>query len=363
MSTRVQNLLMLNPEITGIMDESTPEGSLFGDAVEPAAVAVTTEQTPPASPTEAQAGDSTIQTADTSSVDAPVEPFSFAGREWTSREQAENDFRSWEGRIQAEQATVRDYEKRLNEYWDYVQAVTRENEELQAQEEAYLQAPDEVNAPRADAPKIDFDQIGRLMEIARNQGMDPMAIGMKAYAAQAEKVYEDRLEARIAAVESPIIEMQNASVEQTADREMFLWAQSVRDENGQPAFPELQKGSLNEDLVVNVHRVWKQLAREFGPQYAYSAPGFDYAYRLAYDLTPRQDQGGPSQGQDSGRPRDDQGRFLPAQSAASAASDITGNQPNPSRSRAPKSSMQEMLEELTAIQPVKIGTTDLGFYE
>ena len=202
-----------------------------------------------------------------------------------------------------------------------------------------------------------------LMEIARNQGMDPMAIGMKAYAAQAEKVYEDRLEARIAAVESPIIEMQNASVEQTADREMFLWAQSVRDENGQPAFPELQKGSLNEDLVVNVYRAWKQLAREFGPQYAYSAPGFDYAYRLAYDLTPRQDQGGPSQGQDPGRPRDDQGRFLPAQSAASAASDITGNQPNPSRSRAPKSSMQEMLEELTAIQPVKIGTTDLGFYE
>ena len=33
MSTHVQNLLMLNPEITGIMDESTPEGSLFGDAV------------------------------------------------------------------------------------------------------------------------------------------------------------------------------------------------------------------------------------------------------------------------------------------------------------------------------------------
>jgi hypothetical protein len=141
-----------------------------------------------------------------------------------------------------------------------------------------------------------------------------------------------------------------------ADRQMFLWARDLKDSNGNPAFPELQAANLDENLVVNIHRLWKQLANEFGAKYAYSAPGFDYAYRLAKDLTPRQNQ-------THGMARDAQGRFVSSQAAAAAASDLSGNLSNPAQPRAQRSQVQEMLEELTAMKPVKIGSTDLGFYE
>jgi len=352
--------MSLSQDISGIVDEATPEGSIFDDALEAGTAPESGEQTASATHPKAQGADTTIQPSGVAPEDAPVEPFSFGGREWASREAAENDWKSWEGRIQSEQSKVRDYEARINEYWDYVQAVSRENDEFRAKSTAET----EKTATPA-APTVDFDQIGRIMEIARNQGMDPMAVGMKAYAAQAEKVYEHKLSERLAAVEGPIQDIQNASAEKTADREMFLWAQGLKDSTGSPAFPDLQPSSLNEDLVVNVHRVWKQLSREFGAKYAYSAPGFDYAYRLAQDMTPaRAITDAPAAGmppQDMAR--DASGRFTSGASAAAASSDLTGNQPNPTRARQVKSPTQEMLEELSAIQPLKIGSTELGFFE
>jgi hypothetical protein len=174
-------------------------------------------------------------------------------------------------------------------------------------------------------------------------------------------VYEHKLNERMAAVEAPLQNMQNATAEQTADREMFLWAQGLKDANGAAAFPDLQAKGLDEGLVLSVHRIWKQLSREFGPKYAYSAPGFDYAYRLAKDMAPRAASAPTAVSPEA--PRDAQGRFLSTQSAAAAASDISGNQLNPTRDRPKKSSTQEMLEELSAIKSVKIGGTDLGFYE
>ena len=359
-----------DPMTLGIVDDSAASGGLFDDAIESAPAAEAVEQTAPDGQLEAQTEEPDsaappadgVESVDTPPADAPVEPFSFGGREWKSRDEAEHSFKSWEGRIQAEQAKVRDYEARINEYWDYVQAVSRENDEFRKSSET--PAPTGKEVPTA--PSVDFDQIGRIMEIARNQGMDPVAVGMKAYAAQAEKVYEHKLNERLAAVEAPVTQMQDAAVENNADREMFLWAQELKDTTGNSAYPELQKDGLDENLVVNIHRTWKQLAREFGPQYAYSAPGFDYAYRLAKDLTPAANSG---QQTAQAQPetvsqevvRDAQGRF--SNSAAEASSDLAGNQPNPVRARVPKTATQEMLEELTALKPVKIGTTELGFYE
>src|SRR3972149_980113 len=104
-----------DPMTLGIVDDSAASGGLFDDAIESAPAAEAVEQTAPDEQPEAQPEEpDSTEPADTSPADAPVEPFSFGGREWKCRDEAEHSFKSWEGRIQAEQAKVRDYEARLN---------------------------------------------------------------------------------------------------------------------------------------------------------------------------------------------------------------------------------------------------------
>lgn len=271
-------------------------------------------------------------------------PYAFGGREWASQADAEQSFKSWEGRIQAEQAKVKDYESRLHEYWDYIQAVSKENQDFRSKAEK----PE----PKAEAKDegLDLAKVQRLMEIAKTQGYDPSVIGMKALAQMQEERFTKLVDEKLSAVQAPLQNMEAQRQEATADRNMFMWAQGLKTQDGSPAYPELQSASLNENLVTAVHRVWKDLSKTYGPEYGYSAHGFDYAFRLAKDLFPQPD-----------KPRDEQGRFIPSRAAASASAEVAGTQPNPVRPKRTES--QRALDELAAIQPVKIGTEELGFYE
>lgn len=322
----------------GLADES-PLTTELAQADETPLAVETPEPTEPEQPEEAKTTEPEPASGNT--------PFEFGGREWASQEEADQAFRSWEGRIKAEQSKVKDYESRINEYWDYVQAVSKENQQFRTQME--------TTEPKAEAKDegIDFQKITRLMEIAKNQGYDPMTIGMKAYAQMAEERFNKTLDEKVKAISEPIEHMQAERQEREADKNMFVWAQGLKASDGQPAYPELQSSSLDEGLVTSVHRIWKELSRTYGPQYAYSTHGFDYAFRLAKDLSPTPVP--PSQN------RDEQGRFLPARAAASASAEVAGSQPNPVKPNRTES--QQMLDELAAIKPVKIGETELGFYE
>src|SRR3990172_6045225 len=100
-----------DPMTLGIVDDSAASGGLFDDAIESAPAAEEVEQTAPDGQLEAQTEEPDsaappadgVESVDTPPADAPVEPFSFGGREWKSRDEAEHSFKSWEGRIQAEQ--------------------------------------------------------------------------------------------------------------------------------------------------------------------------------------------------------------------------------------------------------------------
>lgn len=303
------------------------------------------------------------KSADAGAMAAPAaqsEPFEFGGRTWGSREEAEHSWKSWEGRIQAEQATSTELRKLVNEYWDYVQNVSKENEAYRAQ----IEKPAATEVEAAQSPAIDFDQIGRLMKLAQSNGLDPMTVGIKAYAQQAEKAYDAKLEARLATIERPIQDMENRQVETQAEQQMFLWAQGVKRNDGETAFPELQRESLDEAFAARLYGTWKRLGEEFGVKYAYSIPGFDYAYRLTRETMPQPAPAptpGPGRTNSPAVRRDAQGRFTSLGDDARAASEITGTQPNPTKREA-RQTTQEALEELTAMKPVRIGETDLGFF-
>lgn len=330
----------------GLADES-PEVTEVEVAAEPVAETAPAEQPAPTKEAEAQATEAEPQAA----AEVAAEAFEFGGKSWQSKEEAEQSWKSWEGRIRAEQERAKSHEQRVNEYWEYVQAVSKENEDLRA--------ATQPKEPEKEAPKVDFDRIGRLMDAAQKQGIDPMSVGIRAYAEMAEAVYSQKLEDRLKAVEAPIHQMEEAKAVSEADRQMFLWAQGLKGGAGESLYPELQSSNLNEPLARTVYRVWKELASEFGAKYAYSAPGFDYAYRLAKDVMPAQAQATI----DANRARDAQGRFTSMQADAEAASGITGTNPNPVKPKAQRSETQQMLDELSAIKTVQIGETDLGFYE
>ena len=58
--------------------------------------------------------------------------YQFGGKEWDSIDQAEQAFKSWDGRIKAEQEKAEKYALQLSDYYEYVQKVGKENEELRA---------------------------------------------------------------------------------------------------------------------------------------------------------------------------------------------------------------------------------------
>jgi hypothetical protein len=322
----------------GLTDE-TPDSDVPALSEETATAAATSEPTESVPDLQAQPSE-----AEPASGELPK--YQFGGREWANQEEAEQSFKSWEGRIQAEQSKVKDYSSRLNEYWDYIQAVSKENQEFRAK--AAAPAP-EVKKDEG----VDFNRIQKLMEIARDQGYDPLAVGIKAYHQMSDELIQKTIDEKLRVVSEPIETMQAERQEAEADRNMFLWAQDLKSKDGTPAYPELQSGSLNEGLTTVVHRVWKELSKTYGPQYGYSAHGFDYAFRLAKDMyhpAPQEE-----------KPRDEQGRFLPSRAAAQASAEVAGSTPNPVKPR--RTETQEMLEELAAIKPLKIGETDLGFYE
>lgn len=299
--------------------------------------------------------------------DAPAEPaaaaqesFDWAGKTYKSREDAENDTKAWLGRLEQAQELAETRTKQANEYYEYVTAISKENDMLRERLEA-LDKGDSAPAPNGkDKEKgvgpIDWDQLARIRAHAEKLGMDPVATVLKTYHEKMEAAYEEKLQKRLESISAPIEQMEQEKMATQANRELFLWAQSQRLRDGRAAYPELQKEAVDEAFITKMYDIWGKLNSQYGAAFAYSAGGIDFAYRLAKEGTPA-----PSPSPAASPPRDAQGRFMPARNDAATASELTGTQPNPAKPR--KSRVQEALEELGAHKPVKHGETELGFFE
>jgi len=362
-----------------VPEEDAPDIPEENDAEESAPAS---SEIPPAKDAAGTQDDPSAETAATDSTEEPAadedgtdatpapgreaqtsEPFVWAGQEYRSKEDAEQDSRTWRGRLQAEQSRGAERDKQINEYWEYAQAISKENDELRAR----FESPDtnKKTATEADATStvegVDWDRLARVRANAEKLGLDPVATVIRAYDQDVSKLMEKKLstllDERLRGIEEPVRSMEEAKTVNSANREMFLWAQSQK--NGQAAaYPELQKDTLDEGFTSTMFQVWDRLGKEYGPKYAYSAAGIDYAYRLTRDAIGKP-AGSPAP---SSAPRDANGRFTAANADGQASSEMAGTNVNPTKT-VKKSWAKEALEELGAHRPLKNGETELGFYE
>ena len=290
--------------------------------------------------------------------DGPIE---FAGREWESMEAIEQSFKSWEGRITAANEKVAEYETRLSDYYEYVQNVGRENEELRKQITGETPASREL--PEGDAKEVptevDLKKVLRVAKLAADQGIDPVEAAIKLYDHESKLVMDARLEDLEARLSAPAEEAKAQTEAANAEREMFAWAQGATDDDGQPRYPMLQKDKLDEEFVGNVYKSWQALMEQFGAKYAYSQIGLDQAYGLAerYAIV----SGDFQPDTPDAKPKRDTASRRVMNADAEAASDLTGE--TPSLNRPKKSMAKQRLQELQDHKEVTLGGESLGFFE
>jgi hypothetical protein len=349
------------------------EAQLLGIIDESDSVSDSTTETPEPSPTAEATPEQTSLSADIAVPDpiatAPGEVqssgFKFLGRDWESLTKAEEVLGSQEGRISKANETIRGHEQRINEYWDYVQAVSKENEELRAAAEAKVQAqaePEKAEGSRETWMK----QVKLAMQIATQRGIDPNEVLMHAIEERLMQETEKRINERVEASTQPLREYEQQRQVDTAQQALFKWAQGQGVE-GSARYPELQKSALyaqdgklsdneNTKFVGTLYEIFNHFATQ-NPQFAYSGPGFDYAYRLAKEFHGMAPTPAATAAPQS---RDENGRFL-SNGAARAASELSGT--NASLDRPARDEVQDRLKDLGKHSTIKIGSTDLGFYE
>jgi hypothetical protein len=331
-----------------------------------------TTETPEASPAVEAQPEQTLPVADivvpepAAAVLAEVQSngFRFLGKDWESAAKAEEVLGSQEGRITKANETIRGHEARINEYWDYVQAVSKENEELRVAAEERAQPKEDASAQAEGSRESWMKQVKLAMQIATQRGIDPNEVLMHAMEERLMQETEKRISERVEASTQPLREYEQAKQIDTAQQTLFRWAQG-QSVSGSVRYPELQKDALYKDgrlsdndntkFVGTLHEIFNHFATQ-NPQFAYSGPGFDYAYRLAKEFHSAPPAAAPSTPQ----LRDDSGRFL-SNGAARAASELSGT--SPTLDRPDNDSTQRALKELGKHSTIKIGNTDLGFYE
>lgn len=369
--------------VLGIIDESEPDAPDEVDADYSREDADPTEESDPTS-IEAEAEDTPDELEDPegedsveATDDAPDEdthaeeeggtdeedsdgPILFAGREWDSLEQIEQSFKSWEGRIGASEEKVRDYETRLTDYYEYVQEVGKENEQLRARLSGEAPAPEGTPAPAAEKPVgVNMKRILNVAKLAEERhGIDKTEAALKLYDEEMRAVMDGRLSEMEQKLSQPFETAKDQALTAQAEREFFSWGQGTQAEDGSARYPMLQADNLDEGFVSNVYEAWQAIGQKFGPQYQFSQLGLDQAYSLAerYAIqTGEFEYADPT----PSTVRTPSRRM--ANSDAEAASDLTGE--TPSLSRPKKSGSQTALEELGAHKEVTIGGESLGFYE
>jgi hypothetical protein len=278
---------------------------------------------------------SDTQTAEDSETQPSSEPgvpstepekFTFLGKEYNSFKHAEEAIGSWEGRIRAEQERAGKYENQLQEYYRYVQETATKNDELLARlSELEGKGTEEKEPPKKFVDSIDWEEVGKVAELARNQGYDPAVVTQKMVAEQLEGFIEKAVESRV----GPITETHKANeIESSIEgalSEMAYWAA----ETGK--YPELQGESdkFSEDFVRSWYQTLEGFARN-NPLFGFSEEGADYAYRLTRDKFGAASEAPtsetePADTNDSTLARDDKGRFI---SARNAAADVVNSSKN-----------------------------------
>jgi len=321
--------------------------------------------------TDAETSDATVADEGT-----PAAKFEFMGKEYDSREAAEAALSSWEGRIKAEHERRLESDKRLEEYYRYVQEAHAKNEELYKQLQD-TQKPEEekTEEPKDFVETLDWEEIQRVQQIAANEGHDPNLVGMRMIAQKMDEHYKGQLDSLKSELSAPIEAAQDQDRFNTAAAELFVWAQAQETEEGAAFYPELklENGQIADlEFVQDMYSAWQKLAQE-NPQFGFSPEGADYAYRLASDAhnsavsteTPTE-SGQPETGEAPSQvtpARDVKGRFAKAKDAAVETASEGSTVIDPTKSAPPVDEGTELLARMGAIKTVQRGQEDLGFYE
>ena len=344
--------------VLGIIDEEPSDVEAEVEPVETESAGPETEQdssqqvqpdeTPPE--VEAQTGTEDVPPEQPAQVS---EPFKFLGKEWESIAKAEEVLGSQEGRISKLNESNALYAQRLNEYWEYIQAVDAELKELRSKATQEPAKESEEKAVSEDDEEEWYQTVRTAMELGKSRGIDPLEVAIQAVNQRFEKKLNDKLESRLAEATQPIRELEENRAETEAQTNLFVWGQKQ-------GYPELQRESLDQPFVAELYKTFKSLAAQY-PQFAYSGTGFDYAYRLTKDHYAPASAQAATPGSAPQPARDEKGRFIGSNAAASAASDMSGttadlNRPKPDE-------VQEMLQSLGKIKPITVGETNLGFFE
>lgn len=306
------------------------------------------------------------------------QPFSYRGKAFQSLEELTGHFdqvlSSREGHVRKEQERAAELQGQLEKYWQYIQDV-----------ESSLAPPANTPQPEASAdgengkPKgpVDVEHINKLMDLARKQGWDPASVGIQAVAEQLTQYFDKSLAEAKRELSAPIQQLEQYSEDVVNQQNLFKWAQSARDEDGVNSYPELQSredGSIDENKIAMIHAAWREVANA-DPDFALSAMGFDYAYRIGLDLISEAEESNRATGQPGGtnrapsptpegqvKPRDGSGRFI-SNADAEASSGLNGTVQSPVKQSPRLSETETILAKMGSVKTIKRGQTDLGFVE
>jgi hypothetical protein len=363
----------------GILSEDTNEESTTPEPAEPDA--------PDAQPADTQSGEdgkSSIQQdadptteepiVDTAGDGKPAEKFSFLGKEYDTLEAAEQAFKSWDGRIQAETTRRQDAEKRNEEYYRYVDETAKLNQEL-TQRVAALEGQGSDNGGQPQEPKdfaesLDWNQITNVMSIAANNGEDPQMVGMRMIAEQMGNHFNERLSSMQSELSAPMEAARDADQFDTAAAQLFQWAGSVENDQGEALYPELAgpNGTVgNPEFVRLMYSTWENLARQ-NLEFAFMQEGVDYAYRLASDSM-AQEPSAESVAETGGATPDEpapgaQDPLAVSKNAAAEAASVGTGGLDPTTNAVPLSDDQKFMKRMGEIKQVRAHPDgpELGFY-
>jgi hypothetical protein len=219
------------------------------------------------------------------------EPFTLAGKTWTSREEGEREIATALGRYQGAQRQVSELQTRVSglehQAREAINVARAWHDEAQvaggatAGKAAASPAPGQPAAPTAEASKPWFDDYdwGLLEEVAEEKGLQPVLRELASEIhTKLTAEYERKLDERLA----PIQQDREAQQHTQATMQLFAHVANEQDATGAFVFPELRgDGQEPFDIV----RIWRELPREI----QFTRDGIQFAvwkYRTANGGSP-----------------------------------------------------------------------------
>lgn len=367
----------------GIFPEGTSEESVETEPVAEAPSAEAADTQPGGGDSESQTQQDTEPTSATQQAEAEGDgtspaKFRFLDKDYDDLEAAEQSYKSWDGRIQAETQRRQDAEKRNEEYWRYVDEASKQNQELLKQVEELKGKGTEEKDPQESkdlVESLDWDSIENVMKIAANQGHDPQMVGMRMVAQQMGEHFQGRLDTVKSELSAPIEAAKESDQFETAALELFKWAKTQENDQGEALYPELVgEGDHvgDPDFTRSMYSAWQTLAKT-STEFGFTAEALDYAYRLASDAaakpraeTPTE----PAATETESAPgsaeiaRNAKGQFTKPNGVAAEAASMGTSGMDPT-SQPVIDEGRELLNRMAKIKQVKAvkDGPDLGFFE